>query len=290
MKSSRLIAVAVAMSFSLCAFAADVRRGDVFRTATYQVIMCPTPPIGALYSRALDFKSYAESGDAIAFDSVGNLYSVDTMTFLAVDPMLQTTRRTPLPEVSSTITVDRAGFAYILGESGTMYVYSPSGMFQRSFTLPNLFLPARNVSIDIGNDGCTLDYIGAAGAASRFDACSGVALPALVPGERFESIRALADGGFVASSGNELRFYDSSGRLAAHISVPNTDHIATLAFDIDPDYLWIGTEDQLLRMNIRDHSIAAKVNLLEPHHVAVYGETRANTAVFPPPKRHGAAH
>jgi hypothetical protein len=290
MKSSRL-AVAVAMSFSLCAFAADVRRGDVFRTATMQFIMCPTPPIGALYSRTLDFKDYAETGDAIAFDGLGNLYSVELMTtFITVDPMLQPIRRVPLPEVSSSITVDSAGFAYILGESGTMYVYSPAGMFQRSFTLPNLFLPARNVSIDIGNDGCTLFYVGVAGAASRFNACSGVALPALVPNERFLAIRALADGGFVASTGNELHFYDSSGHLAAQISLPNTDHIATLAFDLDPDYLWIGTEDQLLRMNIRDHSIAAKTNLIEPHHVAVYGETRPSAAIFPPAKRHGTRH
>jgi len=290
MKWSR-IAIAVAMSFSLCAFAADVRRGDVFRTASMQVIMCPTPPAGALYSRTLDFKDYAETGDAIAFDGVGNLYSVELMTtFITLDPMLHPIRRVPLAEVSSSITVDAAGFAYILGESGTMYVYSPAGMFQRSFTLPNLFLPAQNVSIDIANDGCTLFYVGAAGAASRFNACSGVALPALAPDEHFLAIRALADGGFVGSSGNELHFYDSSGRLAGQISLPNTDHIAALAFDVDPDYLWIGTENQLLRMNIRDHSIAAKTNFIAPHHLAVYGESRASTAVFPPPKRHGARH
>jgi len=290
MKWSRIAVVVAALSFSLGVFGADLRRGDVFRTATLQVIMCPTPPMGSLYTRTLDFKSYAETGDAIAFDSLGFLYSVDYQTLLTLDPMLTTMRRTPLPELSSSITVDSAGFAYVLGESGTVYVYSPSGNFQRSFTLPNLFLPARNVSIDIGNDGCTLFYIGAAGAASRFDACGGVALPAVAPDERFMAIRALADGGFVASTGNELHFYDSSGHLAGQLSVPNTDHITALAFDLDPDYLWIATEDQLLRMNIRDHSIAAKANLIEPHHVAVYGETRANVAVFPPPKRHGARH
>ena len=293
MKSSGLAVTALALCFSLSAFAADVRRGDIVRVAALNVIMCPTPPPGALHAPDLTWKSYVAAGDEVAFDSIGNLYAVNLMTLEIFDSMLQSIRKVQLPEISSSIAVDAAGFAYVVGESGTAYVYSPGGTFQRSFTLPNLFIPARRVSIDIASNGCTLVYVGVGGSASRFDACSGMPLPAIATGERFDALRALADGGFAGATGDRIKFYDSSGRILGDIAAPTHDTVAALAFDVDPDYLWIATKNLLVRMSIRDHTITARSSYFDPYAVAVFGEQRPAASSFPappPPKRHGVRH
>lgn len=292
MTSRRFAVAALAMSFTLCVFGADLRRGDVLRTGTFPAIMCPTPPPGALYSPALEFKGYLGStGLAIAVDGVGNVYNVDGMKFEIFDPMLQSIRRMPLPEPSSSLAVDAAGFAYVIGESGTLYVYSPAG-FQRSFTLPNLFIPSRFVSVDIAPDGCTLVYTGVGGAATRFDACAGVPLPDIAKGERFDAVRALRDGGFAGAAGDHLEFYDGAGRLLDDVVIRAHDRIGAFAFDIDPDYVWIATDTQLARFNFRTRTLTVHTMLSDPHAVAVFGENRpsSETLAPPPSKRHGARH
>src|SRR5229473_6341440 len=144
-----LVAAVVIGLASVRAGAADIVRGDVVRSAMYVFIMCPAPPPTALYSGVLAFKSYLDSGDAVAFDSVGNLYSVVIedgpfvymMVLRSFDPSLRLIRSVPLPEAARGLAVDAAGFSYVVGVSGTVHVYSPGGMLLRSFALPNL-LPA----------------------------------------------------------------------------------------------------------------------------------------------------
>lgn len=86
--------------------------------------------------------------------------------------------------------------AYVVGRSGRMYVYSPGGILQRSFTLPNLSASAGAISIDATPDGCTLVYVGDGASANRFNTCAHLALARLAPGKRFEAVHALSDGGF----------------------------------------------------------------------------------------------
>ena len=129
------------------------------------------------------------TGTAVAFDSIGNLTTIDNGALLTFDSMLQQTRRVPLMEPASSLAVDAAGFATVVGESGTAYVYSPGGILQRSFALPGVFVPAREVNIDVSPEGCTLVYLGAGGKVNRFDGCTQIALAA--PDDRFTAIRAL---------------------------------------------------------------------------------------------------
>src|SRR5205814_168977 len=125
---------------------------------------------------------------------------------ITFDSMLQQTRRVPLMETANSLAVDAAGFATVIGESGTAYVYSPGGILQRSFALPGVFVPAREVSIDVSPEGCTLVYLGAGGKVNRFDSCSQMALAA--PDERFTTVRALNDGGFAGVDGDRIEFFD----------------------------------------------------------------------------------
>src|SRR5947207_11022199 len=109
MTSRRLAFFVAALALSLPMFGADVRRGDVFRTADFTII-CPTPPIGALYAPNLEWKTYLPTGPAVAFDSIGNLTTIESGALITFDSMLQQTRRVPLMETANSLAVDAAGF------------------------------------------------------------------------------------------------------------------------------------------------------------------------------------
>jgi hypothetical protein len=296
-----LVAAVVIGLASVRAGAADVVRGDVVRNAGVPFFICPGPPPTALYSPALAFKSYIEAGDVlVAFDSVGNLYAAgyayswNQMDLQSFDPSLRLIRSVPLPEAARGLAVDAAGFSYVVGLSGTLYVLSPGGMFLRRFALPNL--PAATdpyagaVSVDVTPNGCTLVYVGAGGSANRYDTCALMPLPLIASGQHFDAVRALSDGGFAGAAGDHIFFYDAGGRLAYELLAPPGSPIGAMAFDVDPQYLWIANQWSLVRMRISDHAIAAQTAIRNPRAVAVFGERRPDATALPAqlPKRRAA--
>ena len=302
MMRARLLAAVLLALASGRAGAADVVRGDVVRNAQLPYVICPGPPPTALYSPALEFKSYLQAGDVVAFDSVGNLYtagylvSSSQMVLQSFDPSLRLIRSVPLPEPARGLAVDGAGFSYVVGLSGTLYVLSPGGAFQQRFALPNL--PAATdplaspVSIDVSPNGCTLVYVGADGSANRYDTCALMPLAPIASGQHFDAVRALGDGGFAGAAGDHIFFYDAGGRLAYELLAPPGSPIGALAFDIDPQYLWIANATSLVRMRISDHAISAQTAIRYPRAVAVFGEHRPDATAFPAqlPKRRAARH
>jgi len=304
MRIPLVVAVVIGLA-SVCAEAADIVRGDVVRSAQFAAILCPTPPPTALYSGMLQFKNYLDSGDVVAFDSVGNLYSVgvgnlyssNQLVLQSFDPSLTLIRSVPLPEAASGLAVDAAGFSYVVGVSGTVHVYSPGGMLQRSFALPNLppasasAIPSP-ISIDVTPNGCTLVYIGADASVNRYDACALMPLPPIATDRHFDAIRALSDGGFAGATGDHILFYDASGRLVYQLLAPSGSPIGAMAFDVDPQYLWIANQSSLVRMRISDHAVAAQTDIRFPRAVAVFGEHRPDATTLPTqlPKRRAAGH
>ena len=287
----RLAALLLGLAVSVSAEAAEVLRGDVARSAAIPVILCPTPPRTSLYSGALAFKDYLWVGDAMAFDANGNLYGVDGTSLQSLDTSLQPIRTVKLPEESSSLAVDAAGFAYVVGKSGIVDVYSGGGTFQRRFALPNLTAPVGAISIDVSPNGCTLVYIGDGGFANRYDACAQMPLPAITAGERFQAVRALSDGGFAGAVGNHIKFYDTAGRLVYELLASPDSPVLAMAFDAEPNFVWIANETSLFRMHITDHAITAKTSILDPHNVIVFGELRPSATALPPleqPKRRAA--
>lgn len=264
--------VAVALSLACSVFASEVRRGDVFRTGTVPVI-CPSPPFGALYSSDLTFKQWFATGGAIAFDSIGNLYALDGALLGVFDSTLAKVRVIALPELASSLAVSGAGFAYVVADSGTTYVYSPGGALQAKFKLPNVSLPVQALSIDIAPEGCTLVY---GVHADRYDACANLPLPSLAPSEEFTAVRALRDGGFAGATKTHLELFNAAGQRVIDVPLPAPAN--AFAFDTNPDVVFLALPDKIVKMNIRDQSILAHDFNIYPHSVAVFGEERPSVS------------
>ncbi|MEA2415993.1 MAG: hypothetical protein QOI58_2650 [Thermoanaerobaculia bacterium] len=293
MNPGRLVVLLFALVITSTAGAAEVMRGDVVSTSDTRVIMCPAPPRTAVLSPNLEWKSWLYSGDAVAFDSIGTLYAAGDRTLESFDSTLRDIRTVVLGENVIGLAVDSAGFAYVVGQSGKTYVISPGGVFQRTFRLPNLTVPVGAISIDVTPDGCTLVYVGDGASANRFNTCAQVALVPIAPGERFEAIRALSDGGFAGATDGRIKFYDSTGRVIYGILAPPGGRVAALSFDIDGQSLWIANETFLVRMNIIDQTITARTPVSNPRTIAVFGERRISAANLPaaaPTRRHSAGH
>jgi hypothetical protein len=288
----KALAVAAALSIAFGMNAVELKRGDVVRSSNTPAIMCPTPPRMAAYGPDLSFKSWIWTGDLVGFDSVGNLYTAEASTLQSFDVTLQPIRKVTLQENASALAVDAAGFAYVVGESGRVYVYSPGGVYQRGFWLPNSgSAPVR--SADITPNGCTLMYIGDHHSMNRFDACAEVPLPPLAADEQFDAVRALNDGGFAGATSGHIKFYDSTGRVLYDIPAPSGNVVGALAFDADPANIWVATDETLARVHIADHFVGAHTYSMNPGGVAVFGEQRATAATLPaipPPKRRSSRH
>jgi hypothetical protein len=288
----RAAAIVVSLTIALAANAVELKRGDVVRSSSSPVIMCPTPPRTAAYSSDLMFKSWIWTGDYVGFDSVGNLYAADGSTLQSFDVMLQPIRTVVLKEAASALAVDAAGFAYVVGESGRVYVYSPGGVYQRGFWLPNSgSTPVR--SADITPNGCTMVYVGDHHSMNRYDACAELPLPSLAADERFDAVRALNDGGFAGATSGHIKFYDSTGRVLHDIPAPSGNVVGALAFDTDPAYLWVATDETFSRVHIADHFVSPRTYSFNPGSVAVFGEQRASASTLPaipPSKRRSARH
>ncbi len=283
-----LLGLAVAPGLS-----AELVRGDVVRSADPLLFMCPTPPRTAAYTSQLEFKSYVNSGMAIGFDSVGNLYSVDGSTTLQlIDPTLQSARIVQLREPATAVAVDAAGYSYVVGISGNLAVYSPGGVAQRTVMLPNFPADGSTISIDVTPNGCTLVYTGQGGSANRFDTCAMLPLPSIESSQHFHAIRALSDGGLAAATDDHVLFFDASGRLVYQVLASTGSPIMAIAFDIDPQFLWIASARSLERMRISDHAISVRTMIQNPTSVAVFGERRPESSALPtqaPARRRAAA-
>lgn len=293
MNARHLVVLLLAAAVTPAATAAEVMRGDIVRSADPPAVMCPTPPRTAVLSPNLEWKSWLYTGDALAFDSIGILYAAGDTTLESFDSTLQHIRTVVLGEPVSALAVDAAGFAYVVVRSGTTYVFSPGGVFQRSFMLPNLSAPVGTISADVTPDGCTLVYVGNGGSANRFDTCAQVALSPIAPGERFDAVRALSDGGIAGATAGRINFYDSNGRLLYGILAPPGGPVVALSFDIDRQSLWIANGAFLVRMNIFDQTITARTPIINPRAIAVFGERRISVAVLPaaaPPRRRSTSH
>jgi hypothetical protein len=292
MDARHLVAVLVAALVTSSAGAAEVIRGDVVRSADPPAIMCPAPPRTAVLSSNLEFKSWLWAGDAVAFDSIGTLYAAGDTKLESFDSTLQHIRTIELGEQVSGLAVDAAGFAYVVVRSGRAYVFSPGGVFQRTFSLPNLTAPVGAISVDVTPDGSTLVYVGDGASANRFDMSSQLALP-IAPGERFDAVRALSGGGIAGAASGRIKFYDSNGRMLYGIVTPPGGRVAALSFDVDNQSLWIANETSLVRMNIVDQTITARTPINNPRAIAVFGERRISAADVPaaaPPRRRSAGH
>ncbi len=62
----------------------------------------------------------------------------------------------------------------------------------------------------------------------------------------------------------------------------NTGLVLAMAFDVEPNFMWIANETSLFRMHITDHAITAKTSILDPHNVIVFGELRPSATALPP--------
>src|SRR5207302_7146415 len=116
------------------------------------------------------------------------------------------------------------------GRSGKTYVISPGGVVQRSFLLPNVSTSKDAISVDVTPDGSTLVYVGDGASVNRYNVCAQVLLAPVAPGERFEAIRALSDGGFAGVTNGRVKFYDASGRLLYGVIAPAGTPVGALAF------------------------------------------------------------
>jgi hypothetical protein len=293
MKARRLVVLLLAVVVTSAATAAELVRGDIVTNSDPLAILCPSPPRTFVLSSDLKWKSWVYTGDAVAFDSIGNLYSAGGNMLESFDSTLRTIRSVTLIEQASALAVDAAGFSYVIGQSGRTYVYTPGGILQRAFMLPNLSAPVGAISADVTPDGCTLVYVGDGASVNRFNSCAQVALAPIAAGERFEAVRALSDGGVAGATNGRIKFYDSTGRLLYGVIAPAGTPIVALSFDIDAQSLWVANGELLMKMRIIDGTITARTPLSHSLGMAVFGERRASAATLPavaPPRRRSAGH
>jgi len=294
MVGSRILSVFAILGLaSVPTVTADIVRGDVVRGGDV-VLICPSPPHTAAYTSRLEFKSYVEAGDAIAFDSVGNLYSVDgSIVLQSISPDLQHFQSVHMPDPAHAIAVDSAGYSYVIGQSGRLFVYSPGGILQRSVVLPNLPSDRFTISMDVTPNGCTLFYTGEGGSANRYDACAMLPLTPIASGQNFRAVRALSDGGVAAATDDHIYFYDGMGRLVYQLLASLDSPIKAIAFDIDPQFLWVATAQSIVRMRLSNHEVITRTAMRNPTSVAVFGEHRPDSSALPaqaPQKRRAAQH
>jgi len=293
MKASALALLTTAVVWTAAA-AERWTTGDVVRTDEMQMYMCPmVPPTPAVYTRELVFKDWLYVSTVLGFDGAGSLHYLtgDALAKMDREPLIPTPNA-KLPEWMNALAVDAAGSSYLVGTSGRLYVYSPANARLRDFALPNATRPAWGMNVDVSPDGCTFLYVGDTAAVNRFDVCRGAPLPAVAEEEHFTAVRALADGGFAGATRDRIRFYDASGRLRYEIQAPATP-VAAMAFDVDPEYLWVATAQQLVRVRIQDGKITTVSERVPVQNVAVVGERRPSAASLPaapPPRRRGAGH
>lgn len=182
-----------------------------------------------------------------------------------------------------TMTVDPSNpFAsklYVLGRSGLLYYINNRARIW-VVQLPGIGTPVTTASIDLLADQCTIAYTdGSTGGIRLFNICNFRTFSVVAPDQRYQNVRALAEGGFVASRDGSLDFYDGTGRLILTGFYTTASPINAIAFDVDPAYIWIGAGEVIMKFRIRDQilvasSVAEPSTRFHPLSITVPGETR----------------
>jgi len=168
---------------------------------------------------------------------------------------------------------------YVLGSSGWLY-YINNRVRTWAVQLPGIGTPVTTASIDLLADQCTIAYTdGSTGGIRLFNICNFRTFSVVAPEQRYQNVRALAEGGFVASRDGSLDFYDGNGKLILTGFYTTASPISAIAFDVDPAYIWIGGGEVIQKFRIRDQilvatSVAEPSTRFHPLSITVPGETR----------------
>jgi hypothetical protein len=286
------------LALPLAAQQLPIARGDVLIVASIDFYVYPLdPPVQELQHFGGDgnFKAYLEyePGLPIVTNRTGHFFALQSGGFVEEEDAERQVilRRTKFREANNVaLTVNDANDLYVLGTSGLLYVDVLRTHLRWVVQLPGIGNPVITASIDLSSDGCTLFYTdGGTGGIRRYDTCRSRSLPAIAPEMRYQNVRALADGGVVASRDGSLDFYGPDGHLALSGLFINAFPITAMAFDVDPAYVWLAAGRVLMKVRIRDRQpmTSASVKALG---ITVPGETRPLTPVVMPGRPRAVRH
>ena len=283
----------IALSLVVASLAASAQvkldRGDVFVVGSVQYAFYDeTLQQLRLFDANGDLKQLLEydPGSPLVQDPSGNFYALHTGGTIEVEDSQRyaVTGHLTIPE-SSGVTMTANPFnhlntdLYILGRSGWLY-FIRNRVRLWSVLLPGIGNPVSTASMELLYDQCTLAYTdGGSGGIRRYDICRFKALEPIAPELRYQNVRALAEGGFVASRDGNLDFYDENNRLILSGFYTTASPITAIAFDVDPGYIWIGGGEVIMKARIRDQkivasSVAEPSTRFHPLSIAIPGEVR----------------
>jgi hypothetical protein len=240
-------------------------------------IATPPPPVTFLLDHTTSAKTTLPGPYIVAFGPNGHLFgAVGNIT--EYDSSATVVRHITPPFFPVSMTVAQNGDVYALSPTGTVAILSPTGTLKQTFAMPftsgPLTIPA---SFDLGADQCTIFYTDGVQTGRRFDACSVQALPGLAPGP-WTAVRAMSDGGYIAVRQSTLSIFDAQNKLLRSYT-PQIESVTTLAFDIDPQYLWAGTAFTLTKIRLGD-GVRVLFGGVGPLYLAVNGEQRPAAATL----------
>lgn len=199
---------------------------------------------------------------------------------------------TPLftvPEVPLFLSRAADGRFYVVTEQH-LYVYGPTGTLERQHDVdvgPSTgwyeFPPG-----DLAPAECRFIFSDGISWVFMYDVCEGTFLRTVVLGDqltmKIRALRVLKGGGFLAAieiAGGHLFFraYDELGRMIAELPYPAVRHIAAMAFDVDPRFIWVVPShgDPLAKIELRTGEAVVRVPLSTGYRaqIVVDGEQRA---------------
>ena len=133
-----------------------------------------------------------------------------------------------------------------------------------------------DVAVDRAPKHCTAFSIDAAGRGHRFDVCRRQAMADLPRGP-WSTLRAFADGGYLAASGTTLNVFDADDHLVRTLT-PQIDGVKALAFDADAQSVWVATAHGVAKVSLPNGNLLLSVAGVGPR-LEVYGEQRPASAL-----------
>lgn len=212
----------------------------------------------------------------VAFGPNGHLFASTGTGITEYDGALAVVRQFATSSTSA-LTVAQNGDVYSLSFSGVVTTFSPAAAVKTTFPMPftagSLTIPP---SFDLGADQCAIFYTDGAQTGRRFDACTLQALPLLAPGP-WTAVRAMSDGGYAAARQASLSIFDAQNHLVRGYTPAYVDDIRTIAFDIDPHFVWLGTLGTIVKVRLADGANVGNAGYA-PLYMAVNGEQRPAAA------------